>query len=380
MATRNEYKAMGYSDEQINKALANAGMGFAPQNVAPANAPVSFTAQKEVIAGQNAPVSGMSANPVPGVPAPAQVTQNAADVAWNERQKAFDLANPAGTKIENVTNPTQAQVDAQKGSLTFSPTTQATQVPTTATKPAETPKTTPSATVSKPASKDQAYFDNSTGREQEIVDNLNKFRDSGVTDPDQIKKMAGYDTADARKKEIIDAFTAVAKPDENQIFGMLATNSAVPPALKQTAEYKNATARLADYRKFASFSPSQLASALGNTLIEGTKAYNDLYSTPEGKLKLDAAKKFTQTKGTDFVQAGTSVTEEIKANNPNIKSALDDGFISNDEWAAMMKTPEIDAKRSDVEKKKNKYEALKAQYDDMETSVDEEYAGKNLTA
>jgi hypothetical protein len=46
----------------------------------------------------------------------------------------------------------------------------------------------------------------------------------------------------------------------------------------------------------------------------------------------------------------------------------------------MMSSPEINAKRTEIQKKKDTYDRLKAEYDDVERSVEEELKGKNATS
>ena len=62
----------------------------------------------------------------------APATQNASDVAFNERQAAFDKKNQAGTQLENVQHYlTQDEINAAKGSQTFNASTSAAPAPET---------------------------------------------------------------------------------------------------------------------------------------------------------------------------------------------------------------------------------------------------------
>ena len=140
-------------------------------------------------------------------------------MAFNEKQKAFDAANPAGTKEADIKAPTQEQVDAQKGSLTFNATTAPAPV-----KPVEAPKPTTTAGKTTPS----VNFDSSAGREVEINSNLSRISGDNpalLQDRQAFDKAFGYATADEGKKALLDSFFESKKPaaDENSLFGMLAT-------------------------------------------------------------------------------------------------------------------------------------------------------------
>ena len=126
----------------------------------------------------------------------------------------------------------------------------------TTQKEGEAPKTTV-----KTETKPQSYYDSSTGRETEIMDNLNKFYNEGITDQNQIRKMSGYDTADQRKKDIIDAFSqARTVSGQEGWFNELASGRSVfNPANLQNPDYRIARQRFESARSFASMSDSDLA-------------------------------------------------------------------------------------------------------------------------
>lgn len=159
--------------------------------------------------------------------------------------------------------------------------------------------------------------------------------------------------------------------------GMMAFDARVT----KTPEYQSARKRFQDFNRYSSYNPSQLATAMKRgDLIPGSQAYGDLYNDPNARAKLDYAKSFVATQGIDLTKTGEKKTSEIIASNPNTAQAFEDGVITQEEYSAMMSSPEVDAKRKEVETKKTEYDTLKAQYDAIDDEVDSEFKGKGATS
>lgn len=69
----------------------------------------------------------------------------------------------------------------------------------------------------------------------------------------------------------------------------------------------------------------------------------------------------------------------VLSQNPTVANALADNFISKDEYDQLTNNAEVSAQGKLVEEKKTKYETIKAQYDNVETEVDSEFTGKEVT-
>ena len=94
------------------------------------------------------------------------------------------------------------------------------------------------------------------------MDNLNKFYNEGITDQNQIRKMAGYDTADQRKKDIIDAFSqARTVSGQEGWFNELASGRSVfNPVNLQNPDYRLAKTRHENVKSAMSLTDSDISS------------------------------------------------------------------------------------------------------------------------
>lgn len=63
----------------------------------------------------------------------------------------------------------------------------------------------------------------------------------------------------------------------------------------------------------------------------------------------------------------------VLAQNPTVANALDDNFISQDEYNKLTNNAEVSAQGKLVETNKTKYETIKAKYDAVEDEVDSEF-------
>lgn len=232
MATREQYKKGGYSDSQIDVAIANKNAGNAPLDVVPAATPYQTP--------NLAPTTPTPTSQAPATQAPAPVTreqayQNAVDVSkrtdangvTSEAGAVTETWNPNTGKYESPSEAIASRMQAQAREI--QPATEAQKAPEApaAPAPAEQPPAQLPVTVEQAAAakrepakapetaKPQEYFDQSQKREQEILTNLNEgFKNdpSLFRDENTFKASYGYDTADEGKKKMLDAFWQSKQP------------------------------------------------------------------------------------------------------------------------------------------------------------------------
>ena len=124
-----------------------------------------------------------------------------------------------------TTTPSGAILNAD-GSIT-QPTTPVATTPPATPAPTETVTTTetPRATTKMAGSTPVIDYNVSTGREQEIQDNISKITQTNpnlLKDRNAYNQAFGYDTADQGKKALLDStFNGQVKPNADQIFTSL---------------------------------------------------------------------------------------------------------------------------------------------------------------
>lgn len=258
MAKRSEYKKLGYTDEQINKAIASTGMGGTPVSVKPANA---------VATPAPAPVAPVT--PTTPVAPIAQMSPDAETPATRAGTTAVPQATPQPAPVsqppvspDNVT-PADAAIASAKQQAQEKPAT-------TAPKPVET--TAKKETTQLGATEATKNYDISTGREEEIQSNLTRISAENpalLTDRAKFDQAFGYATADVGKKALLDSFfnSKSANMDSGSIFSTLLSGGQIPKSNVGTSEFKIAFNRLSNLRKFSAYSVSQLVSAIGKELI-----------------------------------------------------------------------------------------------------------------
>lgn len=105
-------------------------------------------------------------------------------------------------------------------------------------------------------------------------------------------------------------------------------------------------------------------------IIPGTKEYNDLYTDPAVKAKIDEANAFAVINGGyDFEAIGTKKTSELISQNTNVSNALSDGYISEEELVNMTNTQEVIARATDYQTKADLYTQKKTEFDNIEKTV-----------
>ena len=220
-------------------------------------------------------------------------------------------------------------------------------------------------------------FTKADGRESEIKTNVEGFIKSGMT-PDKVKEASGYEMASPEKKAIIDGIIGwQVKPNADQIFTSLKQGVSVWDP--KSIEFRQAQARVNTFKKFSTYDTASLATSLSSgDLLVGTRAYNDLVSDPTMSAKIQKAQAFNKWE-VDLVKVGETQMANVLAQNPTVANALDDNFISQDEYNKLTNNAEVSAQGKLVETNKTKYETIKAKYDAVEDEVDSEFTWKEVT-
>lgn len=65
--------------------------------------------------------------------------------------------------------------------------------------------------------------------------------------------------------------------------------------------------------------------------------------------------------------------------NPTVAKALEDGYITTEEYNSMTSTPEVEAQAKVVSEAKTKYDEYKRQLEQIDDDVDAEFEGKETT-
>lgn len=372
MATRAEYKAQGYTDQQINDAIAKK----------------SKTVQQS--AGPNAPLSAQpvtNPNLVPMAAAPvAPVAPVSPDIAPAMRE---------GTAANPVSQAPVAQPVQTPQAAPVSPDIAPSERPGTAAvaQPAVAPVVAPKVeavakktTAPKVAAAQAVNYDSSVGRDQEILANLSEGYKNApdlFADEATFRASYGYATADEGKKRMLDAFYQAKQPkNEDQFFSILASGGRVwNESSKALPAYQSAVKRFEDIQKYKGFTSSQFSSALSSgKIIPGSRVYKDLQNDPVAKVNMEKAVTLNRINGVGTNENKVRETVMSEIGTSPFGKAVADGFIDATEANALMTTPEIKAKQDQIEPLKNEYDRLKASYDDVETQVDEELKGTGATS
>lgn len=258
MATRAEYLKQGYSQNQINKAIASSGMGGAPVDVKSANAKVATPAKP-------APTTPAPTTPTPVTPKPVATatpkTPPASSAPVIPPAPVAKMSPDAETPAMRVGTTTAPQATTQPAPVSQPPVSPDNVTPADAaiasvTQPQEKPVATTPKPVTTTAKKETAQigatetpknYDVSTGREQEIQSNLTRISAENpalLTDRAKFDQAFGYATADAGKKALLDSFfDSSVKRSSNDYFALLASNSPFDPKLRTDPQFQSAKAR-----------------------------------------------------------------------------------------------------------------------------------------
>lgn len=333
------------------------------------------TVKEEEVPTNPAPaVPNVETPPVPTVPVETvqAVTENVRMAATPAPAVTQPVATPA---VPTAPKPTDYKWNPATGKYEAQPTAP------TATTPA--PVTTPKPTT---ATAPVVDFNVSTGREAEIQKNLNDITAGNaalLTDRAKYDQAFGYATADAGKKALLDSFFDSKRPkaDETSIYAMLRHGQTVPKELESTPAFRTAKLRADAFSKFSGYDAGKFASAIKNgQILPGSQVYKDLLADPNLGKNLRIAEKFSAIYGVDLAKAGESKTNEIVNNSPNAKNAFADGTITQGEWATMVNTPEISAKREETQKRKEAYDKKKAEFDAIEDETRKEFSGAGVSS
>ena len=283
----------------------------------------------------------------------------------------------------------QASTTPNVADQTPAPVTPTVTPPTTPTQPVTPPvkeTVTPVKTEVK-ATTPEVNFNTSVGRENEINANLANItagNQSLLTDRNAFNNAFGYATADDGKKALLDSFfqskqAEITNPDT--LYKTILSGAVIPESLKNTPNYKTALQRANNYKKFTSYSPTQLETSLLNgDLLPWTQIYNDLYNDPTMKTKLDQAKQINQINGKSLnvEEAGIKKTSELM--NWPLAAALSDNYLTQEEKDSLINTAEVKAAATKLQEEKLALNELEQAYKNVDIEVDNEYKGRWLTS
>ena len=149
--------------------------------------------------------------------------------------------------------------------------------------------------------------------------------------------------------------------------------------MSDTPEYRQAQARFNTFKRFSTYDVASLSTAMSSgDLLMGTQAYNDVISDPNMLAKIQKAKIFMNGE-VDMVKIGEKQGKYVMTQNPTVSKALDDGYITTEEYNQLTSTPEVEAQAKVVAEAKAKYDEYKRQLEQIDDDVDAEYADKETT-
>ena len=167
------------------------------------------------------------------------------------------------------------------------------------------------------------------------------------------------------------------KQDAGTIFSTLRAGGSVP--MSDTPEYRQAQARYNTFKRFTTYDVASLSTAMQQgDLLMGTQAYNDVISDPNMLAKIQKARIFMNGE-VDMVKIGEKQGQYVMTQNPTVAKALEDGYITAEEYNQMTSTPEVEAQAKVVSEAKTKYDEYKRQLEQISDDVDKEYEGKETT-
>ncbi len=166
------------------------------------------------------------------------------------------------------------------------------------------------------------------------------------------------------------------------IFSQLLVNPNLNTQGFDANEVAIAKNRLKNYSAFSWMTDSQLSSALSTgKLIKWSETYNDLLSNPTLKVRLDNINKVSGISDkTTITEKEETASADIIGKNLNIKTALEDGFISASELQSLTQTEELTKLASEKKDRADEYTKLKSEYDAIEDQVREELQGSGATS
>ena len=155
---------------------------------------------------------------------------------------------------------------------------------------------------------------------------------------------------------------------------------------KSSPNYTAVNKRFQDYNTYKNYSENQMKTALKDwTIMSWTTAYNDLIKDPVTKLKIDKANilnmvnnenldinKALDNKSTEILN--TSVT--VNWQETTIWKAMEDWYITQEEYNSMTSNSKITAKEQEAEDLKNSADELQNIYDwikafeDLQASIE----------
>ena len=212
-------------------------------------------------------VTPTTQTPTPTAPAPLTPTVNTID----NKQELLQSTKNLTLDQRRAVMQNQASTTPNVADQTPTPTAPAPLTPTP-TPPVTTPvneTVTPVKTEVK-ATNPEVNFNTSVGRENEINANLANITASNqslLTDRNAFNNAFGYSTADDGKKALLDSFfqskqAEITNPDI--LYKTILSGAVIPESLKNTPNYKTALQRANNYKKFTSYSPTQLEASLLN--------------------------------------------------------------------------------------------------------------------
>lgn len=149
--------------------------------------------------------------------------------------------------------------------------------------------------------------------------------------------------------------------------------------MSDTPEYRQAQARYNTFKRFSTYDVASLSTAMQQgDLLMGTQAYNDVISDPNMLAKIQKARIFMNGE-VDMVKIGEKQGQYVMTQNPTVAKALEDGYITAEEYNQMTSTPEVEAQAKVVSEAKTKYDEYKRQLEQISDDVDKEYEGKETT-
>lgn len=352
MTTKQDYLNQGYTEQQIQDALVKKNTAAMSENLGQELSPTSYNV-----------VPNAAVTPAPIAP---DVVKNSEAIAQ---------------KLGQNYNATTGQFETKQEQPKIEPIASVSMPQATTTQPkTETPvKTQENAPVD---------YNQYVWREGDVLTNLNEAYNSGSTSPEQIKAFANYNAATPEKKAAVDAFIAGKQNVEQTnnplstvdwLFSALTTSSIIPDRYKQGATYEQAKRRADTFNRYSSFTPSQFQVALKNgDIVPWTQEWKDISSSPIVKANLEKAQKLNMINGVDV-----SFEDRTKADSNNIMltyaKAMEDNNISPEEWNQLSTTPSIVAKQDELRNKSEKIGKLQAQFDGIESSIENEVKGTNVT-
>ena len=94
--------------------------------------------------------------------------------------------------------------------------------------------------------------------------------------------------------------------------------------------------------------------------------------------KIQRARAFTSGV-VNLEEIGTKQAQYVMSNNPTVAQALEDGYMSQDEYNSLTSNAEVVTQAKIVSEKKAEYDKYASQLENISDEVDEEYADKAVS-